>query len=65
LIADIESLSIFAGVHAKKYALYRMLAKRFPYVIYYEIEDEIAYVIAILPLRRDPIWLEKKVRSRK
>ena len=64
LIADMESLSIFAGIHVKKYALYRMLAKRFPYAVYYDIEDEIAYVIAILPLRRDPVWLEKKVRDR-
>ena len=64
LIADVESLSIFAGIHVKKYALYRMLAKRFPYAVYYDIEDEVAYVVAILPLRRDPVWLEKKVRDR-
>ena len=64
LIADVESLSIFAGVHVKKHALYRMLAKRFPYAVYYDLEDEVAYVIAILPLRRDPVWLEKKVRGR-
>jgi len=64
LIADVESLSIFAGVHVKEYALYRMLAKRFPYAVYYDIEEEIAYVVAILPLRRDPVWLEKKVSGR-
>ena len=39
LIADIESLSIFAGIHARKYGLYCMLAKRFPYAVYYDIED--------------------------
>ena len=65
LIADIESLSILAGIHARKYSLYRMLAKRFPYAVYYDIEDEVAYVIAILPLRRDPAWLENKVSGRK
>ena len=32
--------------------------------VFYDIEDEVAYVIAILPLRRDPVWLEKKVRGR-
>ena len=33
-----------------------MLAKRFPYAIYYEIKDEIAYVVAVLPMRRDPLY---------
>ena len=65
LIADIESLYIFAGIHTGQYGLYRMLAKRFPYAVYYDIEDGIAQVVAILPLRRDPVWLEKKVSVRK
>ena len=34
LIADIESLRIYAGIHRKRYGLYRMFAKRFPFVIY-------------------------------
>ena len=50
LIADIESLRIYAGIHNKRYGLHRMLAKRFPYALYYEIEDEIAYIVAILPM---------------
>ena len=37
LVADIESLIIYAGIHNKRYGLHRMLAKRFPYAIYYEI----------------------------
>ncbi|MFP7754259.1 type II toxin-antitoxin system RelE/ParE family toxin [Thermodesulfobacteriota bacterium B35] len=55
LIADIRSLFVFAGIHSRRYGLYRMLAKRFPYAIYYDIKDEVARVIAILPLRRDPV----------
>ena len=39
LIADIESLVIYAGIHNKKYGFQRMLAKRFPYSIYYEIQN--------------------------
>ncbi len=65
LIADIESLFIFAGVHVSQYGLYRMLAKRFPYAIYYDINAEIVQVIAVLPLRRNPAWLEKKLSFRK
>ena len=30
-----------------------MLSKRFPFGIYYEVEDEMVYVYAILDLRRD------------
>lgn len=64
LLADIESLFIYAGVHVRVHGLYRMLSKRFPYAIYYEIADEIAYVIAVLPMRRNPSWLTKKLRER-
>ena len=64
LVADIESLRIYAGIHNRRYGLYRMLAKRFPYAIYYEIEDEIAYIVAILPMRGDPVWIKKKLEER-
>ena len=64
LFAEIESLVIYAGVHVREHGLYRMLSKRFPYAIYYEIVDEIAYVIAVLPMRRNPAWLERKLQER-
>ena len=64
LIADIESLVIYAGIHNKRYGLHRMLAKRFPYALYYEIKDEIAYIVAVLPMRRDPLWVKKKIKER-
>jgi len=64
LLADIESLIIYAGIHNKSYGLYRMLAKRFPYAIYYEIKDEIAYVVTVLPMRRGPLWIKRKLKER-
>jgi hypothetical protein len=64
LFADIESLIIYAGVHVREHGPYRMLSKRFPYAIYYEIVDEIAYVIAVLPMRRNPSLLERKLQER-
>ena len=57
LIADIESLIIFAGIHTLVERLYRMLSKRFPYAIYYQISDQMDYVVAILPMKRDPVWI--------
>ena len=64
LIADIESLRIYAGIHNRRYGLHRMFARRFPYAIYYEIEDEIAYIVAVLPMRRDPVWIKRKLEER-
>lgn len=35
-----------------------MLSKRFPFGIYYEVEDDDVYVYAILDLRRDPLSIQ-------
>jgi hypothetical protein len=64
LISDIESLIIYAGIHKKKFGLYQMFAKRFPYAVYYEITQEVAYFIAVLPMRRDPAWIKSKIEVR-
>jgi hypothetical protein len=61
LLADIESLEDYAGIHAKHCGYHRMLAKRFPYAVYYRIHSDIAYVIAVLPLRRDPKWIARRL----
>jgi len=42
LLSDIEALVIFGGVHIKKFGYYRMLSKRFPYAIYYDIDEQVA-----------------------
>lgn len=63
LISDIESLVIYAGVHIKKFGFYQMLSKRFPYAIYYDIIEKHAYVIAILPMRRDPGWIKSRLNK--
>ena len=64
LLADIESLIIYAGIHKRAHGLYRMLARRFPYAIYYEMADDVAYVVAVLPMRRDPAWIESRLGDR-
>ena len=65
LLSDLESLFVYGGVHLRELGLYRMLAKRFPYAIYYEITDNVAYVVAVLPMRRDPAWIQKKLKRAK
>ncbi len=64
MISDIESLIIYAGIHRKQLGLYKMLARRFPYALYYDIIEDVAYVVAVLPMRRDPAWILKQLKSR-
>jgi len=62
LFSDIESLKIYAGIHSihfKKY--YRLLSKRFPFAIYYQLEEDTVYIYAVLDCRRDPAWIRKKL----
>lgn len=55
LIADIDSLCVAAGSHPKSYVgFYRMLSKRFPFAIYYELQERTAYVVAVLDCRQNP-----------
>lgn len=64
IISDIESLILYAGIHPKQLGLYKMLARRFPYALYYDIIEDVAYVVAALPMRRDPAWILNQLRSR-
>ena len=64
LLSDMESLVLFAGVHNKKYGYYRMLSKRFPYAIYYDVSGDVASIVAVLPMRRDPAWVKAKMNKK-
>jgi hypothetical protein len=65
ILAEIDSLHLFAGSHPIRYGFYCMLAKRFPFAVYYLIEDKIAKVAAVLDLRRDPNWIQHQLNQRK
>ncbi len=62
IMAEIESLKIYKGIHVKIYGYYRMLSKKFPYAIYYKIEDDIK-VYAVLDCRQNPKNIEKRLKS--
>ena len=64
LSADIDALSISAGVHFQHLGTYRSLASRFPYAIYYLLENNTAIVFAVLETRRDPLWTRQQLSSR-
>jgi hypothetical protein len=64
LLADIESLSLYHGIHRQQYGCYRMLASRFPFGIYYLEAEHETRVVAVLDLRRDPSWIRQRVTRR-
>jgi plasmid stabilization system protein ParE len=61
--ADVRSLKIYAGIHEMSEGFHRMLAKRFPFAVYYLIQNENIHVYAILDCRRDPEWIVKRLDS--
>ena len=62
LTADIDSLALYAGIHAKPHGrFHRALAKRFPFAIYYEITGDEATVVAVLDCRRNPASITQRL----
>ncbi len=60
--ADIASLQLFAGIHPMRHDHHRFLAQRFPYWIYYRIEGDVAYVVAVLDARQHPAKIQQRER---
>ena len=65
ILSDLDSLVLYAGIHRLHFGFHRMLSKRFPFGIYYEVERETAYVYAILDMRRDPLWVRRQLQRRR
>jgi hypothetical protein len=62
LISDIDSLVLYAGIHRKIDGYYVMLSRRFPFSIYYKIENDIVRIRRVLDCRRDPAWIKKALK---
>ncbi len=64
LFSDIDSLVLYGGIHLKVYGYHRMLSKRFPYAIYYLLEEKnIVVVYRVLDLRRDPKKIKQSLET--
>jgi len=61
LFSDIDSLQLYAGIHARYFGYHRLLSKRFPFAIYYRVDDTVK-IYAILDCRRNPAWIRKKLK---
>jgi hypothetical protein len=55
---DIDSLLIYYGIHQKFFAKYnRLLSKRFPFAVYYTVENQDNIIYAVLDCRSNPAWI--------
>lgn len=63
LTSDIDSLILFAGIHPQEFGFHRALSKRFPFGVYYLVEEELVRVYAVLDLRRDPAWIRRRLTA--
>lgn len=65
LLSDITSLHLYSGIHSLHFGLHRMLSKRFPFAVYYEVAPGMTRVIAILDMRQDPRSIRYALDDRK
>lgn len=63
LISDIESLKLYAGIHAKEFGFHRSTSKRFPFAIYYLAESFTVDIYAVLDCRQLPETTEQRLRG--
>jgi plasmid stabilization system protein ParE len=54
LFSDIDSLLLYSGIHPKSFGYHRLLSRRFPFAVYYLIEDDVVIVYRVLDLRQNP-----------
>ena len=63
LASDIESLKLYAGLHEKYRGFYRALSKRFPFAIYYDVNEDGIEIYAVLDSRQDPQKIDAALDS--
>ena len=59
--SELESLVVYVGIHVQYMGYYKMVLKRFPYSVYYRIEEDCVKVWRILDNRRDPNWVDSQL----
>lgn len=65
LFAEIDALTLFAGIHPKLDGrLYRTLAKRFPFAIYYDLQGDAVIVVAVLDCRQNPESIAERLKRK-
>jgi plasmid stabilization system protein ParE len=65
LNSDIESLRLYGGTHRRVFGYHRMLSKRFPFAVYYDMRRDEIRVWRVLDCRRDPRWIKLQLEKSK
>ena len=63
LFADIDSLAIYAGIHTSFNGYHRCHSRRFPFAIYYLIQNAEIRVYAVLDARRRPSSIKRRLKE--
>ena len=61
--SDLATLEKCSGLHETVFGFQRKLMTRFPFAIYYRIGANYVDVVAILDCRRNPDYLETRLRN--
>jgi plasmid stabilization system protein ParE len=62
IYVDIESLRLNAGIHHQVYKnYYRLLSHRFPFAVFYKLNEDRVSIHAVLDCRQDPVQLEQRL----
>lgn len=64
LFSDIDSLVLYAGIHREVFGFHRLLSKRFPCAIYYQMETgSEAVVYRVLDCRQNPDKIQSALKK--
>lgn len=61
--AEIDSLLIHSGIHRIVAGFHRLLVRRFPFAVYYVIEESTVVVWAVVDCRRSPKVIKAKLKK--
>jgi len=61
LSSDIDSLLLYAGSHPVIHGCHRSLSRRFPFAVYYRLEDNTVRVRAVLDCRQRPARTRRRL----
>jgi len=62
LFSDIDSLALYAGVHSVRWGYHRLLSKRFPYAVYYRLNEETIEIWRVLDCRQHPRKIKRALK---
>jgi len=61
LSSDIQSLLLFARSHEIHFGYHRLLARRFPFAIFYQVNADFIEIWAVFDCRQDPPKLKDRL----